>query len=460
MNLKDALNKLVVWTPRKLAFPPTPRIIHAAREVANRLRDIRATVDVIDLDDLRDRLSQARTTGNWEAISKRDWRYVADCLGSGASPLIDDAGFLDEYLERLSEQRSRRAVSRLIRYYLTHFDPKHLGIIKIAAYLQGAVLQWRWHWAEQRETIDLFDVSGAPAALVRHIMKSQETPVAAMESIGLNASLYGSKIAGHGYIAAAAGLMKYITKKPDISLAAIKRFAAWGLVNNRFAFDSTTGAAARMAEALLLPWVDRQPPEDSQAFIEAHLLSLLHDLRIDRSRWIDVNEEAKRVMRRWLTKASLEQFLDVVDQTAQSHMWPARRRFWSSYYENKFMLEAWVAFASSGASLARRLAATLDNPAIGNFGLLSSGGGVVREHAVLIMQIGELIVADWSHNGKCHVWLPGNDSAPKLYKRSYGRHDLVNGADFEKKHMGVWQTDVYYFIRWNAGIRMMTKDYM
>ena len=460
MNLEDALDKLVVWAPRKLAFPPTPRIIHAARDVANRLRDIRATVDVIDLDDLRDRLFQARTTGKWDVISKRDWRYVADCLSSGVSPLIDDAGFLDEYLERLSEQRSRRAVSRLIRYYLTHFEPKHPGIIKIAAYLQQAVLQWRWQWAEQRETIDLFDVSRAPADLVRHVMKSKETAVEAMESIGLNASLYRSKIAGHGYIAGAADLKNSITSQPNASLPAIKRFTAWGLVNNQFAFDSTTGAAARMAEALLLPWVDRQPPEESQAFIESHLLSLLHDLRIDRSRWIDVNEEAKRVMRRWLTKASLEQFLDVVDQTAQSHMWPARRKFWSAYYEHKYMLEAWVAFASNGASVARRLAATLENPAIGNFGLLASGGGVVREHAVLIMQIGELVVADWSHNGKCHVWLPGNDDAPKLYKRSYGRHDLVNGADFDKKHLGAWQTDVYNFIRRNTGVKMMTKDYM
>ena len=90
-----------------------------------------------------------------------------------------------------------------------------------------------------------------------------------------------------------------------------------GASDDRFAFDSTPGADARMAEAMLLPWVDRQPPDEVRTFIEGHLLSLLHDLRIERSRWVDVDEEAKRVMRRWLTRASLEQFLDVVDRTAQ-----------------------------------------------------------------------------------------------------------------------------------------------
>lgn len=460
MKLTDVLDKLATWAPKKVTFPPTPRIVHESRKVAQKLREIRVTVDVIDLKALRDRLSQVKVSGNWEAISKREWRYVADCLSFGESPLIDDDAFLDEYLGRLKEQRSRRGVSRLIRYYLRHFNPEHPGIIKIAAYLREVVMQWKWHWADQREIVDLFHVSSAPEKLAWYIMESQEPPTATMEAIGLGGSLYGALIAGHGYLIAADRLKKAIANSPNMSLPAIKRFATWGLVDNRFAFESTTGALAHMTDALLLPWVDRQPPEDSQAFIEAHLLSLLHDLRIDRSRWMGVNEEAKRVMRRWLTKASLEQFLDVVDRTAQSHMWAARRKFWFAYYENKFMLEAWVAFAATGADLARKLAAERDNPAIRNFGTLNRGTGVVKDHAVLIMQIGELVVADWSHNGKCHIWLPGNEDSPKLYKRSYDREELINGSSWDKKHLGAWQTDVHGYIQRNTDIRMMTRDYM
>ena len=173
-----------------------------------------------------------------------------------------------------------------------------------------------------------------------------------------------------------------------------------------------------------------------------------------------MNNDAKSVMRRWLTKASLEQFLDVVDRTAQSHMWAARRKFWFAYYENKFMVEAWVAFAADGARLARELAKERDNPAIKNFGTLNRSAGVVKEHAVLIMKIGDLVVADWSHNGKCHIWLPEDENAPKLYKRSYDRDELICGSSWDKKHLGAWQLEVHAYIQHNTGIRMMTMDYM
>ncbi|EME68214.1 hypothetical protein H261_19486 [Paramagnetospirillum caucaseum] len=457
MNFEDALAKLAAWSPKKVAFPPTPVMVHEANAVAKRLREVSASVNLIDLDDLRRRLSQARSAGDWTSISTRDWRYVADCLGAGQSPLVDDAGFLDEYLARLKDQLSRRAISRLIRYYVTHFDPAHQGLRKIAAFLQVAVGQWQWQWSD-KEAVDMFDVSNAPSQLAKYVRRSKEMPAAdAMEAAGLGGTLYGCKLAGHAYIAAANGLKTFISNNPS-SLPAIRRFASWGVVDSRFAFDGTSGAAARMAEAMLLPWVDRQPPDDVRSFIESHLLALLHDLRIERSRWLDVAEDAKRVMRRWLTRASLEQFLDVVDRTAQTHMWAARRKFWNAYYENKFMLEAWVAFAKDGADLAKRLAAEKENPAIGNFGLLESGARD-KTQAVLIMQIGELLVADWSHNGKCHVWLSGNPSAPKLY-RSYSREDLVTGSDFEKMHLGAWQSDVHEYIRRNTGIRMMSRDYM
>ncbi|MEO5334536.1 MAG: EH signature domain-containing protein [Magnetococcus sp. YQC-5] len=459
MNLDDALEKVTAWTPKKLAFPPTPQMVHASHAVAKRLRDVSASVDLIDMNDLRNRLFQARTTGTWKTISSRDWRYAAECLGMGQRPLIEDRGFLAEYLGQLRGQRSRLAVSRLIRFYLIYFEPSHVGIHTIATFLKEIVTKWRWSWAERQAKFGIFDVPTAPRMLADHLMQSvDDPPDAVMEATGFGGSLYGSRLAGHAYMLAAQHVYGLLIQTPS-SLPVIKRFVSWGMIDKRFAFESTPRAIARMAESLLLPWVDRVAPDDVRAFIESHLLSLLHDLRIDRSRWLDVDEKAQRVMRRWLTRASLEQFLDVVDRTAQSHMWAARRQFWSAYYERKFMLEAWVAFARDGSNFAKRLAAEKENPAIGNFGALASGG-VSRNHAVLIMQIGDLVVADWSHNGKCHIWLPDNVNAPKLYRRTYHRDELVNGSDFNKVHNGDWQNDVHEFIRRNTGITITARRYI
>ncbi|MBF0419994.1 MAG: hypothetical protein HQL78_07495 [Magnetococcales bacterium] len=455
MNLDDALEKISVWVPKKLTFPLTPQMVDASHVVAKRLRDVSATVDLIDLNDLRERLFQARATGTWNSISSRDWRYAAECLGMGQQPLIGDQGFLDEYLGQLRGQRSRLAVSRLIRFYLTYFAPTHPGIHKIAVFLKEIVPQWQWGWKEKQAKLGIFDVSAAPINLANYVMQSTNAPDKAMDEAGFGGSLYGSRLAAYSYSLSAQKIYSILTQSPA-SLPTIKRFVSWGMKDNQFAFASTPKAMARMAESLLLPWIDRTPPDDVRLFIESHLFSLLHDLRIDRSRWLDVNEKAQQVMRRWLTRASLEQFLDVVDRTAQSHMWPARRKFWYAFYEHKFMLEAWVAFAKDGATLASRLAAEKENPAIGNFGVLASAG-VSKDHAVLIMHIGNLVVADWSHNGKCHIWLPDNADAPKLYRHAYHRDELVNGSNFYKVHVGNWQSDVLDFIRRHTGITISER---
>lgn len=465
MNLDDALDKINAWVPKRLTFLPTPQMVRACHEVAKRSDNVTASVALIDLNDLLNRLLQARATGTWSGISPRDWRYAAECLGMGKPSLIEDEIFLDEYLEQLRGQRSRLAVSRLIRFYLTYFDPSHSGIHKIAAFLKEIVTQWKWSWAKRQDTLGIFDVKTAPENLAKYVMRSTTTPNEAMDEAGFGGSLYGSRLAGYAYMFAARDIYGMLIKTPE-SLPTIKRFTSWGMNGDRlaiestpkekasrFAFGSTPKAMTKMAESLLLPWVDQVAPDDVRAFIEAHLLSLLHDLRIDPSRWLDVDEKAKRVMRRWLTRASLEQFLDIVDRTAQSHMWPARRKFWYAFYESKFMLESWVAFAKDGATLARHLASEKENPAIGNFGVLASGG-VSKDHAVLIMHIGDLVVADWSHSGKCHIWLPGNVNAPKLYHPTYHRDELVNSSDFNKIHGGNWQDDVHEFIRRHTGITL------
>ena len=107
MKLTDLVEKLAAWTPKRITLHTTPRIVHESRKVAQRLRDIEATVNVIDLKDLYACLSAAMVSGNWGAISKREWKYVADCLNSGEPRLVDDNAFLEEYLKRLNEQHSR-----------------------------------------------------------------------------------------------------------------------------------------------------------------------------------------------------------------------------------------------------------------------------------------------------------------------------------------------------------------
>ena len=85
-----------------------------------------------------------------------------------------------------------------------------------------------------------------------------------------------------------------------------------------------------------------------------------------------------------------------------------------------------TAFATQAARKDRR------NQGAGmSFGRLQRGG-ISSEHAVLLMRIGDLTVADWNFNGKCHIWLRNNGSSPKLYEREYDRYELKTGSNFEQ----------------------------
>ena len=121
--------------------------------------------------------------------------------------------------------------------------------------------------------------------------------------------------------------------------------------------------------------------------------------------------EAWQIALRWFAEQSLRQFLDVVDQVADPHMWKYRRAFWEAVYNKNLIDAAWVVFDASGGRAARSRYG--QNTRFAEF-----SGGVQPGHAVLLLQIGGSVVAEWSHNGRCHIWNDGNDG-PRLYQPSY-----------------------------------------
>ncbi|MFZ3325517.1 MAG: EH signature domain-containing protein, partial [Methylocella sp.] len=82
-----------------------------------------------------------------------------------------------------------------------------------------------------------------------------------------------------------------------------------------------------------------------------------------------------------------------------------------------------------------------------SYGNLLKGSGVLSNHSVLLMRSGKLTIADWSHNGRCHIWRDGKMEAPKLYQRRYGRDDLIGNSDnggqaHYGSEQGTWQRQI------------------
>ena len=164
-------------------------------------------------------------------------------------------------------------------------------------------------------------------------------------------------------------------------------------------------------------------------------------------------------MIRWLAQATLEQFLKVVDRVAPNHQWDYRRAFWNAYIERRAVGNAWVAFGSSGTQIAKRLADHSGDALMRRFATLMAASS---DHAVLLLQIGDLVIADWSHNGRLRIWRRSNPNAPELNRSSYLAAELRGDADFETVHRPPdgWQSKAEAHIRKHTGIRLNEAEYM
>jgi hypothetical protein len=216
------------------------------------------------------------------------------------------------------------------------------------------------------------------------------------------------------------------------------------------------------AAALLLPWASQNPPDEHRELISDTLIAHAGDPRTTRRqvRWEAVKEhqrEAFDLFLAWLTRASVLQFLDVVGEVARDDHWRYRRAFWVSYLEAGHIGCAWVAFGANAAPLARRMQAGLaKQSADAPFGEIERGTGKGPDWSALIMQIGDLVIADWSHSGKYNVWRRNSSGKPRFFQRRYYADEL-DSAPYRDSHIGsdryYWQSKLADLIANETGLR-------
>ncbi|MEI6986948.1 MAG: EH signature domain-containing protein [Rhodospirillaceae bacterium] len=451
------------WKPRSFDFPLACETEEARIEVENKLGVLSGPPLNIDMPDLRERMTEAAALGDWSGINERDWRYASECLSFGTAPLIDNARFMDAYLSHALAGQGTAIINGLTRYYLWHFDPKTAGFARIGYFLAEIAAAQGSRWAELHRVYRLFDPSNAPAMLAQAVMAAELPPRDFLAHIGFSGVLSAARLLGEAFVQACDSIVEMAATGQPASHGVALRLVSWSMKGKEFLYGGVSRARPALAEALLLPWATTSPPAETREFIKRVLLGLLKEPRTNPVAWADVSEQAQCLMCHWLAKVSLEQFLAVVDETVQLHhsrMWSSRRKFWNAFHEKGYMQEAWVVFGRRGAAIARHAAGTRERHDIVSFGTFTGETTSDQRQAVLIMKIGSVVVADWSHNGCCHVWLPGNTSAPKLFQREYYRSDLTIGSDFEKPHVGLWQADIHEFIRANTGFWMPSGDYL
>lgn len=162
----------------------------------------------------------------------------------------------------------------------------------------------------------------------------------------------------------------------------------------------------------------------------------------------------------WLVEDTLDDFFQLLEYTSQgdevaSRHWRFRKAFWSAYLRAGLIQDAWVVLAHEVDEEARHRL-NMDRKGYGRF---VRGGGFQKNHAVLIMRIGHLVITEWSHSGKFRVWNEGQTGTepPWFYQPRYTREQLISEASYEGSHggseHGTWQRRLASYIHDETGIK-------
>lgn len=248
-------------------------------------------------------------------------------------------------------------------------------------------------------------------------------------------------------------------KQPEVNVSLLERFLEFSETQAGLRLGTMR---AELANGLLEPFHNREPSDDVRSAIERFLARNLRHPGLNPSGWLNVSDRAQAVMLRWLVGTTLADFFHVLDRTAnpnspEGSRWRFRKAFWGAYHRKGHIRDAWVAVGPH----ARELLLQHRKSGIVRYGELN---GATMNDCLLLLRIGGLTIAEWSHLGTCRLWLSDNRRAPLLYRGSYDKRSILSGAPDEavQHHSSAsygWQSRISDYIRVHARATVSPHDY-
>ena len=209
------------------------------------------------------------------------------------------------------------------------------------------------------------------------------------------------------------------------------------------------------ATALLTPYLSTKPIFEVERTIRNFCVEHLSDPRLNPAPWADVDQDLSNVLKRWLAADSIGMLLKIVAKSNETKHWEERRPFWQQYFDKGYVTDAWVALGKNAAIEARALKRSGELESSTTYGVISAGE-VQANHSVLILRIDDLIITEWTHDGKVRFFNARNEKRPEFYKRSYSAYKVRDdfGADEFFSHYRGWQDKVKRYIARHTGAKV------
>nr|WP_287411675.1 EH signature domain-containing protein [Pseudodesulfovibrio sp.] len=371
--------------------------------------------------------------------------------------LGEDLVIVKEYFSWLKKRDDPRAQANLLHVLLRDypvlaktFDAWRTGVRMILGNSQQRRLQKTKQKVKEYGLLD----SNGTYQLAERILNSEESPNVIMVNAGLEDALESGRFALEVYkevLWKAEKALRY-NERAQHHLSQVVRMSTFH--DNTFKFPT---ARKELAEALLEPYAGGKAVPELKDDIRSFLIGLYRDPRIYKKNWIGVSDEARQVILGWLVKTTIEDFFEILDKTADD-IWAYRKAFWGAYLERGAIDEAWVVLGSRAKRMASRFLKSESHGAL---------TGSLSDQSVLLMKIGDLTIAEWSHSGKCRFWAEGrreNPNVPVLYGPSYSAVSLRAPATWEQIHhssaKGGWQSSIRHYIKRKENINIPTNRLM
>jgi len=452
-------SQLDSWTfPVQGRQERTPTIVRVATEIEAKLGSVTGcTVAGLELEHLwqvvKGHVSSARPITQ---LNRRDLKAIPWVLFfPEASPekwLARDRGLLRQYRRWLATGYRAPVIISLVHSLLASWRPDDIGFKQWQRLTVRAVDSSSSRrvalWCRRCHDNELLHLDG-PKKFASRLMRSDKKVAALLDGAGLSGQLAYSR----WLEASQLHLLHLINndlKKGQLAAAQLERaFSLIRAPDERFLrFENVR---ILMVEALLSPFEQASPSPDLQEAIRAFLLETVGDPRFRRGRWQGVDPGLKNVMMRWLVSMTLDDFFRILDKTAMVRHWRQRKRFWSDYVDQGVISDAWLVLGRRARVLAHRAIE-------GSEGYGRLGGTVDSAQSVLLMRLGGLTIAEWSHNGRCCFWRADNPNAPRLYRSdSYAAFTLRvgNNSDGSTVHDAhkTWMSTIARWIQSETGVR-------
>ena len=375
-----------------------------------------------------------------------------------------------EYGRWLSEGRRTRAVLALLHEYLRVYPNTLPTFADLRHVLSRTVVGARpplppslRKWTERCTKYRLLDPGGGEH-FVGSLVWNVQQPEDRLREAGLDGQLAHSGFLRSGIRAKLPGWAERIAQHD--AAENLKSLLDVLQVDGKLRFDDGI-SRAEIAKGLLSPYVDRKPKSEIREPLQSFFLTHFGDPRLGatKHRWASVPPNVTRVMLRWLVERVLEQFFVLLKETALDRHWRYREAFWKAFLDAGYIDDVWFVLGRRAAASLRRV--EKDEDLAETTVELS---GAQSDQSVLLLRMPGVTIAEWSHNGSCHLWLDGAEGAPSLYGSRYGARQVrrpfpypyATDAHSQRHHgseTGKWQGEIVRWLAKNTGLQLSRDAY-